>query len=143
MSSFSKSLQETMGVMASLAELEPALTRAEKLSKRAARVGFDWPDVDSVLAKLDEEVEELKAELDAADPARLTDEVGDVLFVLANLARKLNLDPETCLRAANRKFARRFGAVEAALAAEGRTPQEATLAEMESLWQRAKSGQQG
>ena len=117
----------------------PALTRAEKLSRRAARVGFDWPDVDAVLDKLDEEVAELRAELPAADPARLADELGDMLFVLANLARKLGLDPETCLRGANDKFGRRFGAVEQSLAALGRTPAEASLAEMETAWQAAKS----
>ena len=116
----------------------PALTRAAKLTARAARVGFDWPDADAVLEKLDEEVAELRAELPRADPARLADEVGDLLFVLANLARKLDLDAETCLRAANQKFARRFGAVERRLAEEGRTPSEATLAEMELLWQAAK-----
>ena len=86
----------------------PALTRAAKLTARAARVGFDWPDAEAVLAKLDEEVAELRAELPGADPVRLADEVGDLLFVLANLARKLGLDPETCLRQANLKFYRRF-----------------------------------
>src|ERR1700761_4242141 len=90
----------------------PALTRALKLTGRAARVGFDWPDAAQVLAKLDEEIHELRAELTEADPARLTDEVGDLLFVLANLARKLNLDPEACLRHANDKFSRRFKAME-------------------------------
>jgi ATP diphosphatase len=92
----------------------------------------------AVLAKLDEEVGELRAELAVADPARLADEVGDLLFVLANLARKLELDPEACLRAANAKFARRFGQIEAALAGQGRTPAEATLDEMEALWVAAK-----
>ena len=121
----------------------PALTRAEKLTRRAARVGFDWPDAPAVLAKLDEEVAELRAELDGADPARLADELGDMLFVLANLARKLGLDAERCLREANQKFARRFGAVEAALAAQGRTAGDATLAEMESLWQAAKRVERG
>ena len=116
----------------------PALTRAEKLTRRAARVGFDWPDAQAVLDKLDEEVAELRAELDAADPARLADEVGDLMFVLANLARKLGLDAERCLRESNMKFARRFAAVESALAAEGRTPGEATLEEMEGLWQAVK-----
>ena len=119
----------------------PALTRAEKLASRAARVGFDWPDAAAVLDKLEEEAAELRAELPDADPARLADEVGDLLFVLANLARKLKLDPETCLRAANAKFARRFGAVEATLAAEGRTPAEATLDEMEAAWQAAKAAE--
>ena len=90
----------------------PALTRAAKLTARAARVGFDWPDAEAVLEKLDEEVGELRAELPQADPARLADEVGDLLFVLANLARKLQLDPEACLRQANQKFARRFNAME-------------------------------
>ncbi len=79
----------------------PALTRAAKLTARAARVGFDWPDAEAVLDKLDEEVAELRAELPGADPVRLADEVGDLLFVLANLARKLDLDPEACLRQAN------------------------------------------
>ncbi len=119
----------------------PALTRAEKLSKRAARVGFDWPDTEAVLAKLDEEVAELRAELPASDPARLADELGDMLFVLANLARKLNLDPETCLRGANDKFARRFAAVEHALAAQGRTPADSSLADMEAAWHAVKTAE--
>jgi ATP diphosphatase len=126
------------GTLAGIPPGLPALTRAEKLTRRAARVGFDWPDAEAVLEKLDEEVAELRAELPEADPARLADEMGDLLFVMANLARKLGLDAETCLRAANRKFARRFGAVEQRLADDGRTPAEATLAEMESLWQAAK-----
>ena len=126
------------GTLAGVAVGLPALARAFKLTARAARVGFDWPDAAAVLDKLDEETAELRAELAAADPARLADEVGDMLFVLANLARKLNLDPEACLRGANGKFARRFGAIEAALAADGRTPADATLAEMEAAWQDAK-----
>ncbi len=126
------------GTLAGVAIGLPALTRAQKLTARAARVGFDWPDTAAVLDKLAEETSELRAELDTADPARLADELGDMLFVLANLARKLHLDPEACLRVANQKFARRFGAIEASLAAEGRTPAEATLAEMEEAWQAAK-----
>jgi ATP diphosphatase len=129
------------GTLAGIPLALPALTRAEKLTARAARVGFDWPDAAAVLDKLDEEVAELRAELPDADPARLADEVGDLLFVVANLARKLRLDPEACLRAANAKFARRFGAVEAALAAQGRTPAEATLEEMETAWQAAKAAE--
>jgi ATP diphosphatase len=119
----------------------PSLTRAEKLTKRAARVGFDWSDAAQVLDKLDEEVAELRAELAGADPARLADELGDMLFVMANLARKLGLDPETCLRGANDKFARRFGAVEHSLADQGRTPADATLAEMEAAWHAAKQAE--
>ncbi len=131
------------GTLAGIAVGLPALTRAQKLTARAARVGFDWPDAGAVLAKLDEEVAELRAELPGADPARLEDEVGDLLFVLANLARKLDLDPEACLRAANAKFARRFGQIESALAAEGRTPADASLDEMEAQWQAAKRRERG
>jgi ATP diphosphatase len=127
------------GTLAGVPLALPALTRAQKLTARAARVGFDWPDAGAVLDKLDEEAAELRAELAAGDPARLADEVGDLLFVLANLARKLGLDPEACLRQANRKFSRRFGAVEARLAARGRAPADSTLAEMEAEWQAVKA----
>ncbi len=116
----------------------PALTRALKLTRRAARVGFDWADAEQVLDKLAEEVGELRAEIAAGDRARLADEMGDILFVVANLARKLDLDPETCLRAGNAKFERRFGAVEARLAGSGLAPQDATLAAMEAEWQAVK-----
>jgi len=117
----------------------PALMRAEKLQKRAARVGFDWPDPRQVLDKLEEEIRELRAEIDqGGTPARVADEVGDLLFVLANLARHLKVDPEAALRGCNAKFERRFRFIEEALAAEGRTPKEASLDEMESLWQAAK-----
>lgn len=126
------------GTLAGVAMALPGLTRAAKLTRRAARVGFDWPDAAAVLDKLDEEVAELRAELPAAQPERLADEMGDLLFVLANLARKLDLDPEACITQANGKFERRFGAIEAALAAQGRTPADATLAEMEQEWIQAK-----
>ncbi len=126
------------GVLAGVPVGLPALTRAEKLSKRAARVGFDWPDVHAVLEKLTEETDELRVEFEAADPARLADELGDMLFVMANLARKLGLDPEACLRGANEKFARRFAGVEAMLAQEGRSPADTTLADMEGLWKEVK-----
>lgn len=127
------------GTLAGVPATLPALARAAKLTRRAARAGFDWPDAASVLDKLEEEAAELRAELPGADRARLADEVGDLLFVLANLARKLDLDPETCLHGASAKFERRFGAVEAALAAEGRTPAEAGLAAMEAAWTAAKA----
>jgi len=126
------------GALAGVPLALPALTRAFKLSRRAARVGFDWPEPGAVLDKLEEEAAELRAELPGADKARQADEVGDLLFVVVNLARKLDLDPEACLAAANAKFERRFGAVEASLATEGRAPADATLAEMEALWQAAK-----
>jgi ATP diphosphatase len=121
----------------------PALTRAAKLAARAARVGFDWPDVEAVLAKLDEEVAELRAELPRADPARLADEVGDLLFVLANLARKLRLDPEDCLRQANRKFVRRFTAMEQRIEQQGKAMTDCTLDEMEAAWQAVKRSEPG
>ncbi len=127
------------GTLANVPQALPALMRAEKLTARAARVGFDWPNAEAVLDKLAEETAELRAELGAADPERLTDEVGDMLFVLANLARKLKRDPEDCLRHANAKFTRRFAQVEAALATQGRTPDEASLDEMEALWQAVKA----
>ncbi len=126
------------GVLAGVPENLPALTRAEKLTRRAARVGFDWPDARTVLEKLDEEVLELRAELDEADPDRLEDELGDMFFVLANLARKLKLDPEACLARANAKFSARFQAVEALLARQGLTPSDAGLARMEEAWQEVK-----
>ena len=131
------------GALAGVAVALPALTRAAKLTARAARVGFDWPDAAGVLDKLAEETAELRAELPGADPARLADEVGDMLFVLANLARKLGLDPETCLHAANAKFTRRFEGVEARLAAGGQTPVDAGLAAMEAAWQAVKAGERG
>ena len=119
----------------------PALARAAKLTRRAARVGFDWPDAAAVLDKLDEEAAELRAELPAADPVRVKDEVGDLLFVLANLARKLDLDPEDCLRAANAKFERRFQAVERRLAEQGLAPLDAGLDAMESEWRAVKAAE--
>ena len=126
------------GTLAGIPVALPALSAALKITNRAARVGFDWPDATAVLDKLDEEVAELRAELPEMNQARLTDEVGDLLFVLANLARKLDLDPEACLRHANAKFTRRFTAIEAALAATGRTAADASLAEMEAEWQAVK-----
>jgi MazG family protein len=118
----------------------PALTRAEKLTKRAARVGFDWPNVSQVFDKLTEEIGELRAEIDRGAPAdRLEDELGDMLFCVANLARHLKVDPEEALRSTNRKFERRFRAVEDSFAAEDRDIAEASLDEMEERWQTAKT----
>ncbi len=121
----------------------PALTRAEKLQRRAARVGFDWATPAEVLAKIREEIEELEAELETPerDPHRIADEVGDLLFAVVNLARKLEVDSEAAVRNCNAKFERRFKSVESALAAEGRRPQDATLDEMERLWQAAKAAE--
>ncbi len=116
----------------------PALTRATKLSARAARVGFAWPDIGQVLSKLHEEVAELEAEIIAGDTARARQELGDVLFVCANLARELEIDPEAALRETNAKFVRRFTFIETALAARGSSPEQSDLAEMDRLWEDAK-----
>jgi ATP diphosphatase len=113
----------------------PALMRAAKLAKRAARIGFDWPDAQSVFAKLDEERSELEQAIAAGDRDNVAEEIGDVLFVLANLARKLGVDPEDCLRAANAKFERRFRHVERR-AAETATP--LPLATLDAYWEEAK-----
>jgi ATP diphosphatase len=131
------------GTLAGIPAGLPALTRALKLTRRAARVGFDWPDAAAVLDKLEEEAGELRDELPGADRVRLADEVGDLLFVLANLARKLDLDPEACLAAANAKFERRFGAVERRLAAQGHAPQDVDLEAMEAAWVAAKAEERG
>jgi ATP diphosphatase len=118
----------------------PALMRAQKLQRRAARVGFDWNKVLDVFLKIDEELNEIKEELrQTKSPERLQDEVGDLLFAVVNLARHLNVDPEAALRHANGKFERRFRLVEDRLARTGRTPADANLKELESLWQQVKA----
>ena len=126
------------GVLDDVALGLPALMRAVKLQKRAARVGFDWPDVSLVLDKIVEEARELVEARDKMGPAEQAEELGDLLFVMANLARHLDIDPEAALRAANAKFTRRFRAIEAALAQENRRPEESTLDEMDALWNAAK-----
>ena len=117
----------------------PALTRAVKLQKRAARVGFDWPSTDEVVAKIAEEAAELVEARDRLTEAEVAEEFGDLLFVMANLARHLEVDPEAALRAANAKFTRRFQRIEDWLAETGKHPQDSDLAEMDALWNRAKA----
>jgi MazG family protein len=118
----------------------PALTRANKLGKRAALVGFEWPDVGGALDKLDEELGELRNEVAAgAGEAHVTNELGDVLFCIVNVCRYLKIDPETALRGANAKFERRFGYVERRLREQGRSTAEATLEEMDKLWDEGKT----
>jgi ATP diphosphatase len=116
----------------------PALLRAFKLQKRAARVGFDWPDVSHVIDKISEEAAEVVEARDTLTQDEVTEEVGDLLFVMANLARHLNVDPEVALRQANAKFQRRFEFIEDALAKDGRTPSDSDLAEMDAIWNAAK-----
>jgi MazG family protein len=117
----------------------PALLRAVKLQNRAARVGFDWPDKRPVLAKIREELGELEAEIEAGDTTAIAEEFGDFLFVVANLARHLKLDPEVSLRAANRKFERRFSQMEAILKAEGKQLPDCDLSTMDAAWDKAKA----
>jgi len=119
------------------------LTRAVAFTNRAARVGFDWSDPRDVLAKLTEESAELVAEIDVADQDHIEEEYGDLMFVMANLARHLKVDPETALRRANAKFDRRFRGIEMALAEGGRGPEDATLAEMDALWDQMKARERG
>jgi nucleoside triphosphate diphosphatase len=138
-----KSQNKTAGPQGALAGVPmalPALTRALKLQAKASKVGFDWNDPRAVLRKIREETDEIEAELDRAemDPAATAAEIGDLLFAAVNLARHLKADPEAVLRQTNRKFERRFAAIESDLAARGRSPQDATLEEMEELWQAAK-----
>jgi nucleoside triphosphate diphosphatase len=115
-----------------------ALTRALKLQEKAAKVGFDWKEAKPVLDKIEEEIGELRHAIEAGERREIADEYGDLLFALVNLGRHLKLDPETSLRGTNEKFRTRFHAVEKALADQGRTLDEASLEEMEALWQQAK-----
>ncbi|SEH91800.1 ATP diphosphatase [Rheinheimera pacifica] len=123
-------------VLDNIPQAMPALSRAYKLQKRCANVGFDWPDVEGCWDKVKEEI--LEVEQTQAGSAELSEELGDLMFALVNVVRKHKLDPEAVLRAANSKFETRFRAVEQALAAEGKTPQQSNLDEMEALWQLVK-----
>ena len=115
--------------------------RAQKCQKKAARVNFDWPELSGVVAKIDEELAEIKAAIASHDATAVSDELGDLLFAVVNLARHLDADPEATLSATNQKFVRRFGAIERALAAQGKQPQDSTLAEMDALWDAAKAAE--
>ncbi|MFK5996678.1 MAG: nucleoside triphosphate pyrophosphohydrolase [Rhodobacterales bacterium] len=130
--------QEKVGTLDGIASNLPALTRAVKLQKRAARVGFDWPSTLDVLDKINEECAELVEAHEKLSHNEQVEEFGDLMFVMANLARHLNIDPEEALRSANKKFTRRFEAVEAKLATLGKTPQQSDLTEMDALWDAVK-----
>jgi ATP diphosphatase len=130
--------QPREGALAGVAVALPALTRALKLQAKASKVGFDWNDPHAVLRKIREEADEIEAALDA-ETANAAAEIGDLLFAAVNLARHLRADPEALLRQTNQKFERRFAAIERALTERGRRPQDATLAEMDVLWEEAKA----
>lgn len=121
----------------------PALTRAVKLQHKAAKVGFDWPSLTRVFAKMREELGELEAAAASGDAAHTAEEFGDLLFVMANVARHMKIDPEDALRSANQKFTRRFHRIEALLALAGKTPAASDLAEMDALWDQAKAEERG
>ncbi len=134
-----KAAASRSGLLASVKAGQPAQAQALALQQAAATVGFDWNDPRAVLAKMREEIDELEAALDTNQPAEIAAETGDLMFALVNLARHVGADPETALRATNVKFERRFAYIEAALAARGRTLTEASLAEMDALWDEAKT----
>jgi ATP diphosphatase len=138
-----RAARDAGGVLDDVALGLPALLRALKLQKRAARVGFDWPDAGQVIDKIAEEAREVVAARATLSQAEITDEMGDLLFAVANLARHLGVDPEAALRGTNAKFTRRFRHIEAGLAERGRGPAEASLDEMEALWQAAKRAERG
>jgi MazG family protein len=130
-------------LLSGIAAALPALLRAYHIGTRAASVGFDWARAEDVVEKIQEEVDELRRVVDGpADPARAEEEMGDLLFAIANLARKLGIEPETALRKANDKFTRRFNVLERAVAESGRTMREMNLEELEQEWQKAKTQQQ-
>ena len=129
------------GALAGVPTALPAMMRAQKLQTKAGQVGFDWNDPQAVLAKIREETEEVANALARGDQAAAGQEVGDLLFAAVNLARHLDQDAEGLLRSTNRKFERRFGAVESALARQGRSPTQASLQEMDALWDAAKEAE--
>jgi len=137
-----KRIAEEAGLLAGVKSGQPALKRALELQRKAATVGFDWNDPRAVLAKIREEADEIEAALEDGDSAHIASETGDLLFAVVNLARHANADPEMALRSANVKFERRFAYIERALAARGRTLSEATLDEMDALWDEAKAAEQ-
>jgi ATP diphosphatase len=129
------------GTLAGIPAALPALMRALKLQQKASRVGFDWNDPRAVLSKIREEADEIESALDAGDKDAAAGEIGDLIFALVNLARHLDVDADAALRGTNAKFERRFAAIEASLAKRGKTPSEATLAEMDALWDEAKAAE--
>lgn len=133
--------EPTPSVLDGVPSTMPALTRADKLTRKAAKVGFDWTSTDDVIAKIEEELREVREALSGRDSAAIKDEIGDLLFAVANLARHVGIDPEQALAGTNAKFERRFRHVEGALALQGLTPADASLEQMEQHWLDAKQAE--
>jgi ATP diphosphatase len=131
------------GALAGVPGTLPALTRALKLQAKASKVGFDWNDPLAVLRKIREEADEIEAEIAAGNRRKAGQEVGDLLFAVVNLARHVDADPEAVLRGTNRKFEQRFASIEQALARRGKSPDQASLVEMDALWNEAKAAEKG
>jgi ATP diphosphatase len=137
---YQQSSTEMAGTLAGISRAQPALTRAIKLQKRAAQAGFDWTSIDPVLEKIAEELGEVRAELSSTgNPDKLQGEIGDLLFACINLARHMGIDPEAAIRSCNDRFERRFRYIEYALCQSGSSLEEASLEEMDRLWEKAKS----
>lgn len=132
---------ENKSVLAGVPQSLPALLKASRLTEKAARVGFDWRRAEDVFAKIDEEVHELRDAVREKDQQKIHDEIGDLLFSIANIARKLDVNAEEALQSANRKFTRRFEAMERAVRAEGRNLDQLTLEQMDALWDEAKAAE--
>ncbi|MGH8468681.1 MAG: MazG family protein [Gammaproteobacteria bacterium] len=130
--------QVTASILDGIASVLPALLRAIKLQRRAAAVGFDWAEIGAVLDAVKGELDEVRAALGAGDATHIAEEVGDLLFACVNLARFARVDPESALRSANQKFERRFRYIEERIQAQGHSVNDATLAEMDALWEEAK-----
>ena len=133
-----KAAAEGTSVLDGVPRQLPSLLRAQRLQDKAARVGFDWPEIEQVWCKLSEEMRELRAAMDRNNRAEVEGELGDVLFVLVNLARWLEINPDEALHQASQKFIKRFQFIERELSRQGKTPKQSTLAEMDSLWEQAK-----
>jgi len=134
---------ENKSVLAGVPQSLPALLKASRLTEKAARVGFDWRRTSDVFSKLSEEIAELHAAIDSGDESHVHEEIGDLLFTIANIARKLNVNAEEALQSTNRKFRRRFESMEASVRADGRNLDQLTLEEMDSLWDEAKAAERG
>jgi MazG family protein len=134
---------ENKSVLAGVPQSLPALLKAARLTEKAARVGFDWRRTDDVFAKLDEEIAEVREAIASGDEAQVHDEIGDLLFTIANIARKLNVNAEEALQSTNRKFRRRFESMESSVREGGRNLDQLTLEQMDALWDEAKAAERG